>query len=103
MHEIPCSQHQCWLKEFCTKLPGQRCPRFCIGEEVEAVWFSEERAIEMCDRGIVVGLTSELDGSLIPGFWYYIRFSHIAECDWLPPGHCDWVHESEVRGKSDAL
>lgn len=72
-------------------------PRFWFGQSVMCQRFSEEENREMTDSGVIVGICFQAPLLLVDGWWYAIRFSSIDSCDWLPVGHVDWAHESEIR------
>jgi len=98
MHEISCSEPVCWLREFYRQsAPTLSAPKFCIGQQVNVDWISEECDRTMIDQGVIVGMVSKLPESLIDGWCYCIQFTRLDSCDWLPLGHVDWVCESELR------
>jgi len=72
-------------------------PQFWFGEAVTAHWFNEENNREMRDSGVIVGICHQVPEFLVEGWWYAIKFHEIDSCHWLPAGHVDWAHESDLR------
>ncbi len=97
MHENQCSEPVCWLKQFCKTTAALAAPKFCIGQSVKVEWFSEECDRTMVDQGVIVGFVFRFPEALVDGWWYAVQFTEMDSCNWMPRGHVDWAHESNLR------